>query len=288
MRNITFSLIGCLCLSLPALAQDEPLKNKKGQLILPQKGDFGLGFNAVPILNFIGNSFNGQSGNNIGQNKFISMFGQNTVFGKYFLTDKSAIRIDLGLNIESNTYKYQVVNDLLNSPDSFVVDKNINRNQNYTIGAGHEWRLGKGRLQGILGAGLFYSFSANSYSRNEYGNAISEYNMTPTSALGTYQYGFGTLNGNERMIEYRGGKTNRVGARLFAGVEYFVAPKISLGAEFGWMMRYTHTSKSTANYEFWDTGSSSIQTKKLETVGGNSFNMNMDNFNGAIYLMFHF
>ncbi len=290
MKKITFALASCLFFASFSNAQDEPLKNKKGHVILPEAGDFALGFNAVPIFTFIGNTFNGNMNNtSMGQNKFASMFGNNVIFGKYFLSSKNAIRIDFRFGIHSGKYKNDIVNDYANSPDSMVVDIAKLLNQNYTIGAGYEWRLGKGRLQGVVGGSLFYSFASATKGKYEYGNALSDGNAAPTSTTWD-NFGNALLNGPlaERITSMKGGNTWGVGARLFAGVEYFVAPKISIGAEFGWSIGYSQTGKSTNTLESWDAVNSVVSTREVKNSGNSRFDADTDNFGGALYLMFHF
>ncbi|AEA42336.1 hypothetical protein [Fluviicola taffensis] len=290
MKKFAFGLVGCLFLASVANAQDEPIKNKKGQVILPEAGDFGLGFNAVPVLTYIGNAFNGNLDNtSMGQNKFASMFGQNVIFGKYFLSPKNAIRIDFRFGLHSRTFKSDVFNDLANSPDSLVVDKAKLLNQNYTLGAGYEWRLGKGRLQGVVGGSVFYTFASSTRGKYEYGNAYADGLAAPTS---TTWDNFGNILGSaptgERITKMKGGNTWGVGARVFAGVEYFVAPKISIGAEFGWSLGYSQTGSSKNSFESWDAVNSVLSTRERSVSGNSRFDVDTDNFGGALYLMFHF
>ena len=54
-------LVVCSFLFFGANAQDEPLTGEKGQLILPEAGDIGLGVNMIPFFNWFGNSFNNNS-----------------------------------------------------------------------------------------------------------------------------------------------------------------------------------------------------------------------------------
>lgn len=291
MRKSGFGIIGCcLFVASVATAQEEPLKNKHGRVILPEAGDFALGFNAVPMLTFIGNTFNGNTNNtSIGQDKFASGFGQNVIFGKYFLSAKSAVRIDFRFGLHAGTFHSDVLNDMGNSPDSMVVDKAKLLNQNYVIGLGHEWRLGTGRLQGVVGAGLFYGFASSTKATYEYGNAFSDGNAAPTSTIWNNSgNAVNTLPTGERIASTKGGNTWGAGARLFAGVEYFVAPKISIGAEFGWYLGYSRTSESTSTFESWDGVSSAVSTREQAVSGSNRFDIDTDNFGGALYVMFHF
>lgn len=290
MRKITLGIMACLFLAATVNGQEEPLTNKKGHIILPEKGDFALGFNAIPVFTFIGNMFNGNLNNiSMGQNKFASIFGENTIFGKYFLSSKNAIRVDFRVGIHTGNFKSDVANDYANSADSIVVDKVNLRNQNYTIGAGYEWRLGKGRLQGVVGGQVFYTFASATKARYEYGNAFSDGNAAPSS---TTWDNFGNIVTTgalgERSTIMKGGNTWGVGARVFAGVEYFIAPKISLGAEFGWSLGYSQTGKATKGVESWDSANGAVSSRQRTVSGSNRFNADTDNFSGSLYFMFHF
>ena len=86
---IAFALI-----ALPAAflsAQDRgdnaSVTTKRGHAILSAAGDFALGIDAVPFLRYGGNMLNGKT-----DNAAPSFDGfKETLYGKYFLTDKSAI-----------------------------------------------------------------------------------------------------------------------------------------------------------------------------------------------------
>jgi hypothetical protein len=290
MRKLAFGQVGCLLASTVGHAQEEPLKNKKGHIILPEAGEFALGFNAIPVLTFIGNTFNGNTFNNsIGDDKFASGFGQNVIFGKYFLEDKKAIRVDFRFGVHSATFENNVINDAQNSPDSLVADEAKLVNQNYVIGVGHEWRMGTGRLQGVVGGGLFYGFNSSTKSKFEYGNDFSAGNAAPTSTTwDNFGNALGVSSMGERVVSVKGGNTWGLGARLFAGVEYFIAPKISLGAEFGWFLAYSKTGEATATFESWDGGSGDVVSREQSTSSSRRFDVDTDNFGGALYLMFHF
>jgi len=80
MKKISLMVLVALLAVTSINAQD--LKGKNGQPILPEAGDIGLGFNAIPLLNWFGNSFNGSTNNNnAGTNKFFSNFGTSVIMG---------------------------------------------------------------------------------------------------------------------------------------------------------------------------------------------------------------
>ncbi len=292
MKKITLGVLFLAFASATLHAQEpkEPLRNKNGYLILPEKGDFAIGFNTVPIFAFFGNMFNGNMNNNfMSQNKFVSFLDDNAIYGKYFLSDKNAVRVDFRLGIHSGKFRNDVYNDYANSPDSLVVDAVKLSTQRFTLGAAYEWRVGKGRLQGVFGAGVFFKYASSVKARYEYGNAMTNGNAAPTTT--TWDMAGNVLASGpqaQRTLWSKGGNTCGFGARGFVGVEYFVAPKISLGAEFGWSAGYSQTSAIKSQTESFDSNSNTVVNTDRTRSGSRFFDADTDNFNGALYLMFHF
>ena len=90
-----------------------------------------------------------------------------------------------------------------------------------------------------------------------------------------------------------------LGARGFAGVEYFIAPKISIAAEFGWAVALNFIGSGEVATEVWevnDEGNGIAITDVDQTGGGSGFRVGHDNGanqsftggTGAINLNFHF
>lgn len=292
MRKYTLGVLMVLFASISVFGQEpkEPLRNKNGYLILPEKGDYAIGFNTVPIFAFFGNMFNGNMNNNfMSQNKFVSFLDDNAIYGKYFLTDKNAVRVDFRLGIHSAKMRNDVYNDAVNSPDSLVVDAVKLNMQKFTLGLGYEWRVGKGRLQCVFGGGVFYQYTSAISARYEYGNAMTNGNAAPTTTTWDLAGNvLGTGPQAQRALWSKGGNTNGFGLRGFVGVEYFVAPKISLGAEFGWSAGLAFTSKTKSMTESFDANSNTVVNTERTRSGSRRFDADTDNFNGALYLMFHF
>ena len=95
-----------------------------------------------------------------------------------------------------------------------------------------EYRVGSRRVQGVFGGGLLYAFSSQSY-KYSYGNAITELNQSPSTGIAgcdvlppkdgfTYQ---------RYLSQFQDNPTHYFGLVAFAGVEWFFAPWVSLGAE---------------------------------------------------------
>jgi hypothetical protein len=290
INKIILGFLGALMLQTSVASAQETMENKNGQEILPQAGDIGLGVNAVPILNFVGNTFNGNSNNTyIGQNKFVSNLGNNVIFGKYMLSSSTALRAHLRVGINSTTVRNYVYDDTKNSPDSLVTDQVRINNSQYILGAGYEMRRGFGRLRGFYGAEVFLGYARNNQRTYQYGNAFGAINAAPTST--TFDF-----NGNvqsegsdaERLVNSRQGGTFSIGVRPFIGFEYYFAPRIAIGTEFGWGLGYSATAKGTSSVEFFEATSGNVLQNTIPVQGRGSWNIDTDNFNGALFLMFYF
>src|SRR5690606_892249 len=79
------------------LGDDELPKNKKGNEILPKKGDVALGFNTIPILDLVFDAFK-TGGAYAGDMVQYTSSSNNQITGKYFLGPKTAVRVRLGIN----------------------------------------------------------------------------------------------------------------------------------------------------------------------------------------------
>jgi hypothetical protein len=273
-------------LGLNTFGQNDILTNKNGKTILPEKGEIGLGFSAIPVFSFVGNMFNGNTNNNsMANNKFTSMFNDNAIFGKYMLDNKSAIRAHFRINVDNSRLTNFEINDSQNSPDSMTTDVMKQKSRLFVIGGGYEKRRGNGRVQGIYGgeAVFMYGKSTSSY---EYGNQFGILNQAPTST--TDFINSQSSSQGMRNSSASSGNTFGFGLRPFVGVEYFVAPKISLGAEFGWSLMFSSTGNGTMDKEYYESASGNVLYKTVNEGGRSNLSLDTDNLNGAIYLIFYF
>ena len=204
---------------------------------------------------------------------------------------KTAYRVKLQITYNSMTDKELVPMDALPAvfdPEVTVEDKAKYTNMDLVFGAGLEKRRGKGRLQGIYGAEALIMFGSDK-AKYEYGNAWNTDLGTP------HRYNFGeNVIGEDYgyITEDKSGSSFGFGVRGFIGVEYFFAPKISLGGEFGWGIAFTSQGEGEYTYEFEDftvpSGDPFINTKTVKNAGGSSFGFHPDNLSGAINLLFYF
>ena len=199
MKKIVMILAAVAMVAVSANAQDEKWYGAK-------EGGFAISFNANPVLNYVGNMFNGTQNNRLEGFDGIdgnNVFGGATITGKYFLKDNMAVDFGFGFNNNYNvTNNYDDASDL---EEMTSFDRNAATQ--FQLKAGLEYRLRPGkRLQPIFGGDLIYAHT-NRWTYNEV-----------------------TSGNNEDDYTYYGAPTNALGLMLNAGVEYFVTPQISLGA----------------------------------------------------------
>lgn len=223
-------------------AQSGEITSNRGENWLSESGDYGVCFSATPFLNYFGNMFNGTFGNPSPSATFNNSYQAIEV--KKLIDSNTAYRGKVRVGFTS-TSQDSIVPDATD-PASTVVNKEKNSNMNIVLGAGLEKRVGSTRVVGIYGAeaGLMFGSSKTKY---EYGNSIDD---------------SGELS---RITENKRGGTFGIYAGVFGGVEWFFAPKMSLGAEYTWALAFASQGKGKATFETQGDG---VET---ETGGNSSF-----------------
>jgi hypothetical protein len=291
-----FCLLFLISFTMLNSAWAQELTSKKGFPILPETGDIGLSIDAMPFFYYIGNMFHGSNYTPPPSWSFPG-FGDEiptyTLQAKYFKDPKTAYRARVRVGFLSETNKNSIAdqNDVEPPIEDLVDDKWTNTRVNVVLGAGIEKRRGKGRVQGFGGAMVNLVFGSKS-DRYSYGNAFDATHQTPLSTdvpwIETSQGVYIATPRSSRTTRNSGGLSYGLGANVFIGVEYFIAPKISLSGEFSWGAVLMLTGKSTLESENWDPATAATVTKKMKR-GGSTY-IGVDNYNtgGAINLAFYF
>lgn len=273
-------IVATVMASLASFAQEknadasgEPIKGKKGQPILPQAGDIALGFNAVPMFDWmlvtISNNANTTSPTTANAAQYTSN-SNNQIVGKYYLDATTAVRVRFGINNIAGSVNNKVqdavamataingtTDDINAARLRQVDDKMTFRKMNSQISIGIEKRRGYGRLQGFYGAEIGIGRQSSNQHVN-YGNAFSdqysvEYTDNFGSAASTATQN--PIGGRQyRVLDAKFQTGMRYGVRAFVGVEYFFLPKMSVGAEFGWGYSISTTGFQTTKYEVYQNG----------------------------------
>lgn len=292
---ITASIL--LCASMPMKAQDDgggdnggdmSFTSKNGHEVLPQEGEYSIGVSMTALFGF----FNYPNAVNGGFNTDQRTFGNvpPTIEGKYMVDDETAYRGRLQLNHNVVTDQRIVMKDTLSfdplSPD-FVEDEMTTKTTQIMIGVGMEKRRGKGRVQGYYG-GEFLIGYYNTVVNYDYGNEMSTDFDTPNIA----NFGTGnTYSNGQRLVEDRMGNRFFVGVRGFVGVEYFIAPKMSLGGEFGYALGFNTRGEREQTREYFDSGAmatDSVTTRMTPNNSLSSYGIGFDNLNGNVSFRFYF
>jgi len=160
-----------------------------------------------------------------------------TFVGKKFTSATQAIRVMANFAVSSNKSAQEV------KTSGFALK----------AGLGKEWRKGKTRLQGFYGADVFLSFS-------------NDKTVTPTAAtvsVPAYDTTH-TVNGFG------------LGAQGFIGAEYFLFPKIAIGAQYTYGLSINSTSDKTSYSNPILTGTDyKTSGFNLGSVGVSSINMTL-------------
>lgn len=270
--------------------RDLSTTSKNGHQILPQAGDWGLGIGATDMISYFGNLLNGNTGNGSAPFEFSNnTLPATVIYGKYFIASDVALRGYLQLNYSREVRRFQVSQDLNTDPDVYVTDKQTTRNSGATVGLGIEKRRGAGRIVGVYGAQAYVNFAQGTTRAIDYGNEYSLSNQNPTkSGVSQNAPGVNTPAFANRLTKYSAGSAFGVGAQAFIGVEYFFAPKMSIGGEFYWGITYTNDTKSTAKYEAFEPSTSEVTEYVSKSVGGNNINAGLSNASGAVNLFLYF
>jgi len=246
-------------------AQD--LTSKKGETILPEAGDWAISFDAAPFLNYAGQLFS-----NAGATSPTAGYTNGypwSIKGKMFKDEKTAYRAGIRLGFGSQKWANDITQayDMTSTPPVYPserpkVEDTYKKGYNgIVLTGGLEMRRGKTRLQGYYGGELIFGMmgtkDAFTYGNNLFSGAIaatsafadasSSYNTdwmamgaTATSNLTTDAFG------NPARITERKTSMMMFGLRGFIGVEYFILPKISVGAEYGWGLGFMSSKTSSA------------------------------------------
>ena len=311
-------LLASACMMLASTTYVDAKKPEKNYL--PEAGDVTIGVNAIPFLNYLGNMFGKVQDNDINPveiggvpafNKGVIPGLDNptmSIFGKYFLTDKTAIRLNVGIGINSQTQSNYVQDDaaVAENPLSvdLVEDTYKYRNSGMSVAVGYEWRRGSKRLQGFWGGQAILAYS-NSKHFFGYGNAITELNQNPTSTnawadadiligengvpLEQFPIINNNVGGNSRLLMQSDGRSWTYGVGGFVGVEYYIAPKISIGCEMSLNLLWTTGSKKYQKSERFNPDFNRVEENTRWTGKSDSgFRFGTENIGTSLFVAFSF
>jgi hypothetical protein len=304
--NKIFTLALSLLVATAAFADgaDKPTPEDKGKKDysswLPAQGDMSVGFSLDPLATFAGNLFNGNLDNTLEDLAGEPLLYQQmpdpcvSIMGTYMVTDQLAIRANIGFGYSLQQHNFFVPDDAAVALDDLsnakVTDQINAQILSGSFSAGIEYRVGKRLpIQGVFGAGLSYACGVNKADYT-YGNAITELNQKPTiSDPSLYQSVAGYLP-NARLLYVESDKMiHMVGVYGSVGVEWFVTPKVALGANVNLGIYYELNPSETYVYEGWNTITEQVdQHTELVAPASHGFHFGTDNIGASLYIAFYF
>lgn len=271
MRKILVITIFMLGLSLQA--QLNPvLKNKRGIAILPQQKDWCIGFGANPFFTYFGNMFNGSTGNNSPSATYAA--ANKMIFAKYMKTNDLAYRVSFRFGLTNDVLSFNVKDMTPGAASDAVVTDKQKRNSSFVgLGFGFEKRKGFAtRIQGFYGLEGLITYSSGDNITYDYGNKLENLDT-----------------GLIRVKKLKASSLFSIGCRAFAGVEYFIAPKFSVGAELGYGPSIGFRSTAEQTTEQYDFPNATTRSEiKVLSPKSKTFTLDTDNYNGIIKLLFYF
>jgi hypothetical protein len=265
----------------------QEIVSKKGEPYLPEQGDWALQINATPFFNFFGNMFANTGANTLNVQP-LSGYPM-SVAVKYFTQADRAYRGRMMMNIGSSTVRNFVPRDQQAAPfdpNITVTDSKRTGNANVMLSFGKEYRKGKTRLQGYYGGEAIVMYNRGTTLNYNYGNAFSSENTIPNTTSDFETGAFSPTS--SRVISQRSGSGFGIGMGGFAGAEYFILPKFSIGIEYNLALMFSTEGVGRVSSQYWDTVQNMVVRTASRTAGSNNFGINTDISGGAINLTLHF
>ena len=270
--------------------------NWKPEDFLPKAGSWALSINANPFLNpayiFDFDDYYDESGiGGIGGSAYLSPVL--SIAGKYMITDNLGIRLNIGwlYNLESRGayIRSDIALDEYGQSTANVVDRQNYHNAGASFNVAAEYRIGKRRVQGVVGGGLIYAFNYIGINYS-YGNAITPENPSPSFHAfyydSPYRAGFSSVRYTR---QFYGSPTHYLGLMGFVGVEWFISPWFSLGAEVNVAAVYNWTQKLYYEAEGFNENTKQQETWRNDIApSSHGFTFGSGNFGANFNLTFYF
>jgi len=289
-KNIIAIILLAIASMQAVCAQTDSTKTEAPKVhnsYLPVKGSFGIGADATPLFDFVGNMFNGNLNNSLD-------ISTPLIYAKYYLTDFTALRMVVGVqNATNNQLKYspddaaRLANPLSNADVTDGLKNSVNQ---YLVSVGVQKFIGEKRLRGFYGGQLFGVYDKDK-SEYTYGNPMTSLNPTPNIA---YLYTGGARTLSEVTIH-----DFKIGAGAIAGFEYYLMPQLCVGGEVSLNFIYTQNLQLYKKSEKM-VGDKLTLVDKANAAGGHDFSILSSSFTPVapgnskmfqhvgLYVMLHF
>lgn len=292
MKKLISIITILICAATMLSAQDGEKK-----VYIPQSGDIAFGIDLSPVLQYAGNLFNGNTNNSLDKlggepvsDDFTHMdiTPDVSIMAKYMISREFGLRVNLGLLNRTYFDQRYVQDDKLAVLDPFnetkLIDSRTNTRHGASLSLGGEYRVGKNRVQGVFNFGVLAGFQYGK-STYEYANAVTSINQQPSSAFHVHP----AYSDTYRVLESRNTSNTFVGLTGGIGVECFVAPKVSLGAEVNLCAYYVFGGQLYTQSEGYNTSTEKVEVRTdLDSPRSGYLNVSTDNIGGSLFMAFYF
>lgn len=221
---------------------------------------------------------------------------------KYHTSDKSALRISVGLNGSVVNYREYVTDDraVALNPNSTnkVVDNAQSAFNSVSLMVGNEWKLGEKAVKFVFGFDVMYTVAGGKL-RYQYGNAITEYNKVPstmpmldtTTNEGVNDWVENAAIAYARPVRsYNQGYIHGIGVSVDMGLECFVAERLSLGVALNFTpLMFTIQPRTWTTYEGFNNWSGKVEEfTNLVSPGSNALLYGTENIGCRITMQYYF
>jgi len=269
-----------------AMFAQDGLTSKKGEAYLPEAGDWAIGFDANPFMTYAGQMFNGATSNSFGGATWQGNNPGMTLMGKYYKDETTAYRLmfRFGMGGSSSDFIQDTAATALPGTGAITHTTTNSNGLAFLVGGGIEKRKGNTRIQGYYGGMLNIGVIGGGSSEYEYGSTLDSTNV----ANGIIVDLATSTPGSSRTLESKAGGTFVIGLNGFIGVEWFVFPKVSVGAEYGWGFNMASVGEGETTMEAWNAADQAIDTYTTKTGGSGSWSFDTGVTGGNINILFHF
>ena len=242
----------------------QELTSKNGTPILPQEKEIGISVDASPFGTFFRNS-----GSSALSSSYLAGHEQ-TIAVKYMKNSSTAYRIKFRLGFDYTSQDTLVRDFSSLDANARVTDETKNNKSNIELGFGIQKYRGKGRLRGFYGGEVMVSL-ASEKTTYTYGNELNSTNYpSPYS----------------QVTEIKKGSNFGFGLRGFLGAEYFLFPKIAIGAQYTYGVNLNFGSRANTTTTVSGTGKPSTSSS---TDGAGSSDIGLSGVGiSSINLTLHF
>jgi hypothetical protein len=292
MKRYLLLIAACVLSATAVVAQDSDDKR-----YVPESGDFSIGIDVKPLFNYVGNMFNGTTENEIENIGGQPITGDNedfaiddiapdvSIMGKYMLTNNWALRANIGVMLSNKKERAYVRDDaaFLTNPfsEDMLIDTRTASRNGLSAMLGAEYHKGTRRVQGIFGFGLLVGFNQAKTSYN-YANALTVINQHPSAYWNTFTGSYRTLTSKTESNVF-------FGISGSAGVEWFVAPKVALGAEVNLSLYSVLGGQVYVEEEGYNSVLGKVETRyEIMSPGDRALVFGTQNLGGSLYMSFYF